>query len=97
MAGRATEVVDAGGGLITAGFDDAHIHLVERRPRTGRVDLFPLESIDTILAAIAGHAAAHPDAPGCSATAGCTSRSRACRPRPSSTGRCRPARVDALL
>jgi predicted amidohydrolase YtcJ len=60
--GPGTEVVDARGGLITAGFDDAHIHVVGGAQELGDVDLFQLESVDAIGAAIAAHAAAHPDA-----------------------------------
>lgn len=58
--GPATEVVDANGGLITAGFDDAHIHVVGGAQELADVDLFQLESVAAISAAIARHAAAHP-------------------------------------
>ncbi len=56
--GPATEVVEAHGGLITAGFDDAHIHLVEGADELDRVDLFGLGSLERVQAAIARHAAA---------------------------------------
>jgi len=58
-----TDVVEAHGGLITAGFDDAHIHVREGADELDRVDLFRLESVETVQAAIAGQAAADPDAP----------------------------------
>ena len=61
--GAATEVVDAHGGLITAGFDDAHIHVREGADELDRVDLFRLGSVEKVQAAIAGHAAATPDSP----------------------------------
>jgi predicted amidohydrolase YtcJ len=61
--GPRTEVVDAHGGLITAGFDDAHVHLVDGANELEWVDLFGLHAVDAIAAAIAGHAAADPDAP----------------------------------
>jgi len=60
--GPRTEVVDAGGGLVTAGFDDAHIHVMGGAHEQGDVDLFQLESIADIATAIRGHAAANPAA-----------------------------------
>jgi predicted amidohydrolase YtcJ len=59
--GPKTEVVDAGGGLITAGFDDAHIHVVGGAQELADVDLFQLESVEAIAGAIAGHAKARPN------------------------------------
>jgi len=61
--GPTTEVVEAHGGLITAGFDDAHIHVREGADELDRVDLYRLGSVERVQAAIAGHAAAAPDAP----------------------------------
>lgn len=61
--GPRTEVVDARAGLIMAGFDDAHIHVVGGAQEQGDVDLFQLASVEAIADAIAGHAAAHPNAP----------------------------------
>ena len=61
--GPRTEVVDAGGGLVTAGFDDAHIHVVGGAQEQGDVDLFRLASLADITTAIARHATAEPDAP----------------------------------
>lgn len=60
--GPRTEVVDARGGLITAGFDDAHIHVVGGAQEQDDVDLFQLPTVEAITAAIASHAAANPDA-----------------------------------
>ena len=61
--GPATEHVDARGGLITAGFDDAHLHLVGGANEADRVDLFQLPTVESIQSAIARHAAADPGAP----------------------------------
>lgn len=61
--GPRTEVVDARGGLITAGFDDAHVHLVDGANELDWVDLFGLHTVDAIAAAVSRHAAANPDAP----------------------------------
>ncbi len=61
--GPSTTVVDARGGLITAGFDDAHFHLLSSvEEDIGRVDLFQLESVEAIQAAIGAHARATRDA-----------------------------------
>ena len=56
--GPATEVIEARFGLITAGFDDAHIHLLEGAEELDHVDLFRLADVGAIQAAIARHAAA---------------------------------------
>lgn len=61
--GPATTVVDARGGLITAGFDDAHTHITYGARWMEWVDLYRLETVADIQAAIAGTAAARPDAP----------------------------------
>ena len=58
-----TTVVDARGGLITAGFDDAHIHVVSGAQALDQVDLFQLPTVGQIQVAIAMHAAEHRDAP----------------------------------
>jgi predicted amidohydrolase YtcJ len=60
--GPQTEVVDARGGLITAGFDDAHIHVVGGAQELSDAELFQLDSVDAIQRTIAAHAAANPDA-----------------------------------
>lgn len=61
--GPATEHIDARGGLITAGFDDAHLHLVGGANESDRVDLFQLPTVESIQSAIARHAATDPGAP----------------------------------
>ena len=61
--GPRTEVVDARGGLVTPGFDDAHIHVREGANELDRVDLFRLASVAAVQEAIAVHAAADRAAP----------------------------------
>ena len=57
----ARETVDAAGGLILPGFDDAHIHLRSGAREANGALLYPLESVAEIQARIAAHAAAHPE------------------------------------
>ena len=61
--GPATEHVDARGGLISAGFDDAHLHLIGGADELDWVDLFQLPTVEVIQSAIARHAAANAGAP----------------------------------
>ncbi len=61
--GPRTILVEAKGGLITAGFDDAHFHLLSSaEEEIGRVDLFQLASVEAIESAIGAHARANRDA-----------------------------------
>jgi predicted amidohydrolase YtcJ len=60
--GPGTEVVDARGGLVLAGFEDAHIHLLSGARGLDEVDLFAAADVAAILDLIRAHAAAHPDA-----------------------------------
>ncbi len=60
--GPRTEVVDARGGLVLAGFEDAHIHLLSGARGLDEVDLFPASDVAAILDRIRAHAAADPDA-----------------------------------
>jgi predicted amidohydrolase YtcJ len=60
--GPGTEVVDARGGLVLAGFEDAHIHLLSGARGLDEVDLFSAADVAEILDRIRAHAAAHPDA-----------------------------------
>jgi predicted amidohydrolase YtcJ len=61
VAVGAAETVDARGGLILPGFDDAHIHLLSGAREAGNALLYPLETLDEVQAAIRAHADAHPD------------------------------------
>ena len=62
-AGPGTQVVDARGGLVSAGFEDAHLHLLSGARSLDRIDLFGAETLAEIGARIAGWAQAQPDAP----------------------------------
>ena len=57
--GPKTEVVDARGGLITAGFEDAHVHLLDGSLEADWLDLFHLPSLAAIGDAVRRHAAAN--------------------------------------
>jgi predicted amidohydrolase YtcJ len=53
----AGEVIDARGGLILPGFDDAHIHLRGGARQLDHAQLYPLQTVEAVQAAIAAHAA----------------------------------------
>jgi len=57
--GRGT-IVDARGGLVMPGFDDAHLHLLSGARQLGDAQLYPLQTVEAIQDAIAAHAAANP-------------------------------------
>jgi predicted amidohydrolase YtcJ len=61
--GHAAETVDARGGLVMPGFDDAHLHLLSGARSMGRAQLYPLQSVGAVLDAIRAHAAGQQDAP----------------------------------
>ena len=61
--GPAAEVVDARGSLVMPGFDDAHLHLRGGARSMDHAQLYPLQAVGAILAAIRDHAAAHPGRP----------------------------------
>ncbi|WP_340539380.1 amidohydrolase [Nocardioides sp. GXZ039] len=61
-APEGAEVVDAGGGLVSPGFIDAHVHPVQGGLERMRCDLSELDTAEEYLAAVAAYAAAHPDA-----------------------------------
>ncbi len=58
VVGRAGEVIDARGGLVLPGFDDAHIHLRGGARQLDQAQLFPLQTVEAVQAVIAAHAAA---------------------------------------
>jgi predicted amidohydrolase YtcJ len=60
VARRAAEVVDAHGGLVMPGFDDAHIHLRGGARQLGDAQLFGLAGLDEVLETIRAHAASTP-------------------------------------
>lgn len=61
--GPLTEVVDARGGLVLPGFEDAHIHFRMGAISLRRIDLLDAYDYEAIEATIRGYAAAHPEAP----------------------------------
>lgn len=60
--GHGTQIVDAAGGLIMPGFDDAHMHLRMGAISLDRLDLYPLGTLPEVHAAIAAYARSRPDA-----------------------------------
>ena len=56
--GRTGEVIDARGGLVLPGFDDAHIHLRGGARQLDQAQLFPLQTVEAVQGVIAAHAAA---------------------------------------
>jgi predicted amidohydrolase YtcJ len=63
LQGPATTVIDARGGVVAPGFNDAHLHLLSGGFTLGQVDLAGLASLEAIQQSIRTFAAAHPDAP----------------------------------
>ncbi len=63
VASGAAETVDARGGLVLPGFEDAHIHLLSGAREANGALLYPLETVAEIQARIRDHAAAHPEHP----------------------------------
>ncbi|MFI9328371.1 amidohydrolase [Kitasatospora sp. NPDC052868] len=62
LVGRDTEVVDLAGGLLVPGFQDAHVHPAVAGVQMLRCDLSAQRTVAGYLEAVAGYAAAHPDA-----------------------------------
>jgi predicted amidohydrolase YtcJ len=63
VAAGARDSVDARGGLILPGFDDAHIHLLSGAREANGALLYPLETVEAIQDRIRAHAAAHREEP----------------------------------
>lgn len=63
LKGPATTVIDARGGLVAPGFNDAHLHLLSGGFTLGHVDLAGLDSLDAIQQRIRTFAAGKPEAP----------------------------------
>ncbi len=61
--GRGGEVVDARGGLVLPGFDDAHIHVQSGARSMTRAQLYPLQTVEAVLGAVRAHAQATPGTP----------------------------------
>ncbi len=60
---RSGEVIDARGGLVVPGLDDAHLHLRYGARQLADADLFGIQTAAGTLAAVARHATAHPGRP----------------------------------
>jgi predicted amidohydrolase YtcJ len=58
-----TTVVDAGGGTVLAGFNDAHVHFLSGGESLDRVNLFDAETVEAAQQAIRSFADAGPDRP----------------------------------
>ena len=61
--GDATTVLDAKGGTVLAGFDDAHVHFMSGAESLDRVDLFDVASVAEAQQAIRNFADESPDQP----------------------------------
>jgi predicted amidohydrolase YtcJ len=61
--GPRTTVVDARGGCVMAGFDDAHSHVIDGASALDDLDLFQVPTVTAIQSAIAGLVAARPGDP----------------------------------
>lgn len=61
LRGPGTEEVDAGGGLILPGFDDAHSHVLAGGAWACRLSLRDAETVDEVVAAVAAYADEHPE------------------------------------
>jgi predicted amidohydrolase YtcJ len=61
LQGPATTVIDARGGLVAPGFNDAHLHLLSGGFTLGHVDLAGLTSLEAIQQTIRTFAGAHPE------------------------------------
>jgi predicted amidohydrolase YtcJ len=61
LAGAATSVLDAGGGLIVPGFNDAHVHFLMGARYLHKLDLSDETTVDGILRRIAEFARTHPE------------------------------------
>lgn len=59
----AAEIVDARGGLVMPGFDDAHLHLLSGARQLDDAQLYPLQTVEAVLDRIREHAAKNPDKP----------------------------------
>jgi hypothetical protein len=61
LQGPATTVIDARGGLVAPGFNDAHLHLLSGGFTLGQVDLAGITNLDAIQQTIRTFAGAHPE------------------------------------
>jgi predicted amidohydrolase YtcJ len=59
----APDVIDAKGGLVLPGFNDAHVHLLEAGLAKAGADVSDCETLDAAVRSVKRFADAHPDAP----------------------------------
>ncbi|MGV2187367.1 amidohydrolase [Rhizobium rhizogenes] len=58
-----TRIVNANGGTVLPGFNDAHVHIFSGSASLVQLSLEGVQGFENLKSAIAGYAAAHPDAP----------------------------------
>jgi predicted amidohydrolase YtcJ len=63
LVGPGTEVVQIAGGLLTPGFQDAHVHPVYGGTQMSQCDLHDIVTSEASVAAVAAYATANPDLP----------------------------------
>ncbi len=63
MVDQRTQVIDLGGRLVTAGFNDAHVHFLGGSLSLSEVDLNGAGTVAQMLTRIAAYAKKHPEAP----------------------------------
>jgi hypothetical protein len=63
LRGKATRVIDAHGGTVLPGFNDAHLHFASGGLALDRANLLDAATLDAIRATISRFAADHPDRP----------------------------------
>jgi predicted amidohydrolase YtcJ len=63
LVGPSTEVVDIGDGLLTPGFQDAHVHPVYGGVQMSQCDLHVVVTADESIATVAAYAEANPEVP----------------------------------
>jgi predicted amidohydrolase YtcJ len=61
LVGPGTEVIDIGAGLLTPGFQDAHVHPVYGGVQMSQCDLHAVVTADESIATVAAYATANPD------------------------------------
>jgi predicted amidohydrolase YtcJ len=63
MAGPATRRIDAKGGTVMPGFNEAHMHIFGGSVALGELSLFGVKGFDALSAAVIAYAAENPDLP----------------------------------
>lgn len=63
LAQPRTRIVDADGGTVLPGFNDAHVHIFSGSASLAQLSVHGIQGFESLSAAIVRHAAAHPSAP----------------------------------